>query len=787
MPGLQHPDVLQAASYRQMIAHLPGPFAAGAADAPIPITAAGQVQVSRITRQPLLVAAPKDPLGKTGLRLSAVLDPAGANTPLDPPLDFFPYTEAGAFLPLYRPPTDPQLGTAAAFTVGLTLVEVREDGTTAAVPAAQIANRFEVRLIEGVMGRLAFALSAEKARLRREAREIAAMRLLGLARDDALDRLGAELGVPRFVDAIQFDKIRKEIITVVRVDATGLPIDEPDIEYRRRLRIFRPWQVPSRRRLLDLLNGPGAAADPNRGPLGELGLVPRFDILEADNEFAVAIQLISSGADQQRVNFLNHVRGTRLIFPSSATQANTIHAARFLPSATKAEINQLRTRLRARFLFDNTAAIAPMLARSLDRAGRARLALGLQTQWRVLRTQDSSAGSRYELGLGADLEPLAAAELNQMRAALLNPQRAPASEPEIEVLLKSMTPKTAAEDPEASWFLLPCGIRTVHRVDAGRIYVSHLPVFGLRITGPSNTVPGTKVDLEVRYNAPGDPGGHVVLVDAIAETAKRWTAGGGPAFTVLSDAAAVARWNQVNPTPANPAGVFQRAGLRAINKVPPVVTQLKNLPIELISTIVLGAAQAAAILNNQNTPENDLRKLTGLFRDQGVTSLLPLVTSANEVLLAVGVIGLPEVGLNLSERRASGFRWYAVPIKGPAGDFKSVGSRTFFTPKDTGLTAMVALGYARRGLTDPYEYRIQLPDAARVSLLQYEFLMNMLDHVYPLGIEINTFTVRQRNVDLDGDGNAEPLPPAISRTFRRFRRRRHRGEAASTLSPGEKN
>jgi len=54
--------------------------------------------------------------------------------------------------------------------------------------------------------------------------------------------------------------------------------------------------------------------------------------------------------------------------------------------------------------------------------------------------------------------------------------------------------------------------------------------------------------------------------------------------------------------------------------------------------------------------------------------------------------------------------------------------------------------------------------------------MNLLNQAHPIGVEVNTFSIRQRHVDLDGDGVAEPLPPAIARTFRQFRRRRHRGE-----------
>jgi hypothetical protein len=88
---------------------------------------------------------------------------------------------------------------------------------------------------------------------------------------------------------------------------------------------------------------------------------------------------------------------------------------------------------------------------------------------------------------------------------------------------------------------------------------------------------------------------------------------------------------------------------------------------------------------------------------------------------------------------------------------------------------VVALSYVRTGLTDPYEFRVELPDGATLTLAQYERLMNALARVCPVGVEINTYAIRRDHVDLDGDGTAEPLRPAVARTFRTFRQRRQRG------------
>jgi hypothetical protein len=94
-----------------------------------------------------------------------------------------------------------------------------------------------------------------------------------------------------------------------------------------------------------------------------------------------------------------------------------------------------------------------------------------------------------------------------------------------------------------------------------------------------------------------------------------------------------------------------------------------------------------------------------------------------------------------------------------------------------GLAAIVCVGYARDpALTDPYECRVELPEGETLDLRQYEYLMNALAHAHPAGVEVNTWALRQRHVDLAGDGRAQPLPPRVARAYRQFRRPRHRGE-----------
>lgn len=1072
MATLLDADVHRAASHRNMVEHLTAPLRAGAVDTALPIDAAGKIQVDWRARLPLLLLAPLGPLEETGLRLT-VTPPEG-----DPfELEFAPYTEAGAHLPAFQPATDAE-GFAEQFSVKLgPLRNVAPDGTETALLLAEIAARLGARILEGNLGCVLYLMGAEKQRLRRQARELAAVRRLDHAGDNALDRMGADVGVPRFADTLAFR--RGEIVTDTR--------REPDPDYRRRLQLYRPWLVPTKNRIVELLNGPGNATSPNAGALGELGLAERFALDEDDNEFAVAIAMVGVDDPGYRDGFFEFIRATQLIWPRADAASDAVHAARFVPAPIRDRDEALRQSLGQFFSFVSAGpdlALAPMLAAALTRAGACRRALGATTKWKLLRGQRADAGSRYELGLGADLDPLSAQELNALAAA--HAARSPNADPELEALLASMTPRSAADDPDGAWLLQPCGLRTVHRADTQTLYVSHLPIFGLEIIGPpqlqptgwttivrgrfsengfddvlfyerasgqadlrrgsrradlpllaqltglrttwslilaADVTPGPFDDLlfyerstgsaelhstdgngnltlvrsytglrtrwssivaagfgpgpdnsglffydrstgdgelhsidetgkltllgrqtglrktwthvvagkftdgpladllfyernsgtveiyatdssgrlqlvrrtsewrpgfthlaarsfgdsgytdvlgysretgqieqhetdgrgnlleagsfalrpgwtqvvpaslgtgpvgstgvllydrgtgtaevqalrgrsgffllrtfsglprsseaqyEAHYRAPGDPATNVVLVTGLAAAATTWAAAPltGPAWTVLSQADAQSAWQAAVAPSAGTLGVFRAAGLPAVSDPGQVADQLRRLPPELIETIRLAPAQTARILAGTTAAGTELRNLVGVVRANGIASALPLVTGAAEVVLVLGAIGLPQAGINLSDRRSSGFRWYLVPIQGTGGDLSAVGSRTLFTAADAGVYALVVVGYARTGNTDPYEYRVELPENARLTPLQYEFLMNVLEQTFPVGVEVNTYAIRHDHVDLDGDGTAEPLTPAVSKTYRAFRRPRHRGQVAVTL------
>jgi hypothetical protein len=750
------PDPRQSASHLVLGAHLTGPLQPAAADEPLDIDAAGHVAIPA-GREPLVLVAPRAALDAGALRVEAELD-RGAGTETLEPVEFAPWTEAGAFLVLFVPVVDPVTRFAPKAVARIRVRRLRPDGTSALVPVAQTRNQIAVTVLHGTLGRVLHLLTAEKPRLRRGAREVAAARQLALARDDALDRHGADLAVARFAESLRFKA--GEIVSVTE--------RESDASYRERLALYRPWLMPTPRALERAL----ATVD------------ERFKVVEDDNELAVAVRIVGTGGGPHRDNALAYARDARLIRPLSAGDA--AHRRRRLPSSERTRIDQLRTALRARFAFTAQAATDPALAEGLGGAlvlwAAAREALGVTGTWPLSQAQDPASGSRYELGLGVDLAAPTAAQAQALFKTASDPARPPAPDPVVERVIAGAKPVPPADDRDAAWLLQACGLRTVHRTAAGALYVSTLPTFGLVLEAPATVAAGATADLEARYQAPGDPGANVVLVAALASAAKLWAAGGHAAWTELKNAQAHAGWQKAT-APAPAVGVFRAAGLPAVVKPGPVVDSLLRLPPELLVTIRLDAALAQAILDGEPAAADDLRELATALEAAGAASLLPLVTGTPEVVVVVGVIGLPGAGVNLAPSRPTGFRWYTVPLSGTPGTVGAVGSRTVFTaPQAVGATALVCLGYARRGATDPYEHRADLPEGAVLDLLQYERVMNVLDHVRPMGVEVNTWDLRRAHVDLDGDGVADPLDPSVARTFRPYRRRRARGEAGVTIT-----
>lgn len=759
-----------SAGYRTMIDHVVGPLRSGAGDYPVTLDDTGQARVDWRSRLGVLLAAPRAGLEVESLRLSLALRDDGGVLHAQPDVTFAPFTEAGAFLPVYRPPTDAQLQTAEPFTVQLQAVRLRAGQPDMPIDAAALAETFELRLIEGNVAKTAYLLGAEKQQIRRLAREIRAMRQLATARDDALDRMGAELGVQRFLETLAYQPPAGGVGFGAIVTHAER---ESDADYRQRLAIYRSFNLATYHTVSRLLNGVGADGDANAGLMGGVGVQERFQIIETDNEFSVAVHLHCTD-DALRADFSRYLRSVFLIHPLDPN----VHDARFLPAAKKDELHRLCGRLTQFYQFQNEMAIAPALAAALDRLGRCRKALGFGDAIDILRAQDVDGGSRYELGLGVDIAALPPDALDQLAEA--REQWQPDGvDAEIDALLPMATAQPAEADPEGRWLLQACGLLTVHRVDAGTVYLSHMPTSGLVIDVTSQQQPDKPTDLSAYYHAPGDPGSNVVLVSGLSSAARLWADAGGAPWDVLATAKARQEWEQLQAYPAGMADVLRAAGLNVAPDPARLAEPLARVPDELLDTLAVDAALSQAIVAGSEAAVEPLRALVNILRGQNIVALLPLVTATNQVLIVVGVVGLPQVGINLNARRAVGFRWYAVPIKAGGGTLQPVGSRSQFVPGRAGVTALVVIGYVRRGLTDPYEYRVELPPNARLSLLQYEYLMNLLDHSYPLGVQVNTFEIRQEHVDLDGDGSSEALPPGIFRTFRPFRRPRSFGQTAS--------
>src|SRR5262249_22172441 len=305
---------------------------------------------------------------------------------------------------------------------------------------------------------------------------------------------------------------------------------EPDQEYKRRLGIYRPFLMPSRRNVLALLNGPGTTGQ-NSGLLGQAGVTSRVSMTESDTEFAVGILLVENPAGGQKPAFFDFLRKVQLVQPSA-----DVPASRLVSTAARARENAMRARLRAAFRFAPGAYVAPGLAAALDRLGRCRQALGATTPLTVLRAQDDAGGSRFELGLGVELPVPNATELDAMAAALDSRTIAASADAETRAVLAGMTPALAASDPAGRWLLGPCGLRTVHVTAAGTLYLSHFPVFGMTVAFP----PGPGGRLEARFQADGDGDLNVVLAAALADATTDWAAAGGAARTLLPAAQAPA-------------------------------------------------------------------------------------------------------------------------------------------------------------------------------------------------------------------------------------------------------
>jgi hypothetical protein len=766
VPPAADPAELRAASHLHMAAHLTGPLRPGAGDRELVVTAAGGAAEAACPAgllRPLVVAAPRRPLGfGEAWELTAAAAGGAAVT-----VRWEPFTDAGTCLPLGVVAADPVTGAGAAakFTLTLTRTGGPEPG---AVAADRVAAAVTVRAVEGNLGRLLYVLGAEQARLRRVAAEVEAGRCLGTAAGPTLDRHGADLGVARLTERLAWDAGTGTIGTAAILGG------EADADYRRRLALYRPFRMGGPGDVRRLLNGPGTGGV-NTGPLAGTGVTGRFEVVEQDDPFATAIHLVAFGG-AARADFLAAVRRTVLVRP--LPEGNIDHRTR--PQSAEGRTADTRTRatLRLGWRHPPAAGYAPALAQVLGPAGLVLAAAGLPTARRVVtRAQDDAGGSRFELGLGAEVEAPTAAEWDGVKAALAGGVAANAAGAALAARLRPVAAAApgGAADPDGAWFWAACGVRTVVRTAAARLYLSHLPVWELVVTAAAN--PAGQPVLTAAWPPPGGGDRHALLADALAAGLAEWRDAGGPEPTLLTTAerdAAVAAALAVTPPGVNVG--LTLAGLPGLSDEHPVGPQRGTVATALWAGVQLPPAIAdplrGADAAGRATAAAALRRLVAAFARHGVSAALAFPTDPDGVVLAVGVGSFPVAGTNLAAGRAAGFRWYLAPLAGdPAGfALHPTGPTARVVGPAGGLAAVMAVGYARRGGADPYEYRVEpAAGAAPLTLPQYEFLMNLVQVAAPVGVEINTFPVRRGGVDPDGDGAADPLTPAAARTFRPYR------------------
>jgi hypothetical protein len=801
-------DGLAAASHRHMREHLTALLQAGSPDTSVTVAPDGTVRVPARTREPLLLAAPGYALEGVSLALTA----AHADATVE--LNFPDGSEAGSYLPLYRPPASLDTQMATAVVLRLRLVEIRPP-LRRAVPLDEIDGHLTVRLVQGITGRLLYLLGAEKQRIRQQARLLAGIRTLGAAHGDALDRIGAELAVPRLHDTIAFREPAPEdrasvfgtVTFGTRPFGPGRGIQlissarrEPDDEYRRRLAIYRPWHYPTSRHIGTLLNGPGEQEDRNCGLLAALGVRERVRLTDRPRPFATAVHLVAVGQPHVQPRFHDYLRRTVLVWPGDDATAREVHAGRYVPPTVAERQDALRQRLRAAYEWPADAALAPQLGLALDRLARCRTALSVPSVWQVIRAQDPEGGSRFELGLGVGLRPPDKALLRMLTARLRDGDVALPDEPTADEPDPAETAAVLAAareygglGAEGEGLMRACGLHTMHYTSTDMLYLSHIPTSGLTIVGASSIPPNESTDFEARYYAAGEPSGHALLVRGVAAAEQAWAAAGHDPWLTLRPVVARTAWADAVVTPRPAAAVLERVGLPVIDAPEAVLEPLRRAALDLVATIELPQSVAQRVILGRPEAANALRVALNTLAGQGLSAALVLVLSGDRVLLVVSGAALPVAGANLSGRATARFRWQAIRLW-PSGDaadqlprpgspeIGSVGTRITFRPPGAGLYAIVAVGHLRHpGAPDAYACNVTFPGDTVLTLPQYEYLMNLLMHVHPLGTRVTTHEIRQRHVDLDGDGVAEAIPPSLSRAYRQYRRPRYRGRTA--LSP----
>lgn len=727
------------------------PYREGVAGGALPVVDS-VITVSRPYPEPVLLLRLKRPLVDERVVVQATLVGGDAVAPVV----FAPYSDAGSLLPVYAPPvTD---GLAGDFALSLAVFYQQGDPafadnypSTGQIEPDDVADLLEGELVSGVFGKLLVLAGAEKQRVIAQAREIRSARHLQLARRSSLDARGVELGVPRINDN-----------------------EEPDNAYRNRLAIYHQGRTSTPEGLLDALNGPGAGAEPNRGLPSLVGVKQRFTVVEEINPLSLALKLIAVGPSTDQLDrFHQRLRSDYLVDLKRPTSSGLADARR---QRREEERKLLLEQLTLPDVGDRNRFLHPVTSSSLATAVRIARAAGHQAQIRLLGAHQPNGGSDFELGLTVELRRFSPA---QLRTIASNLDRV--TDPADAAIAAGMKPRSVDNDPLAQWFFGPCGFRTVVVGRSDTVLLSPFPMRGLRIEGPSLVARGQEATYRARQPVASTGGLHVLAAQGLDN---------------LPDLIQRARL----PRPADIlSGPALRDTLESIGEqteeLPPAVEPMLGAgqvvldgPAHAKSLLVTAdLANAVAILINlddlESAGDDDDRVavVSGYGEaafDAGFASYRGIWnTATKQLVFVVSISQLPGALSVPGQPPPAAYRWSrtelpAVSLKHrqPVELKQRAGGNCQINAVRPGVALVAVVGYARQGLADPYELRVELDDPdAVLDLDQYGYIMNLLDTLCPVGVEINTFDLRRRHVDGDGDGEPEWLTSRASRTFRQYR------------------
>ncbi|MFG3497633.1 hypothetical protein [Streptomyces sp. NPDC047928] len=758
---------LDASGLRSGLAALPPVYAAGAGARTLPLTDGTLATVGPPPppatappplHEPLLLLRLRRPLADEAVVVQC--RPEGAAEDL-PAVVFAPFSGAGTLLPAFLP----RSGGPLKVSVRVRLVVAphchvelpAEADRGPELPQRQAAELIEGVLLEGLLARLTFLATLEKQRIIRQAREIGACRHADLAFSGALDSLGRDLGVLR------------------------LP-DEDDSHYRDRLTIFTSWRLPTRPTVLEALNGPGGESTPNAGLPSRVGVTARFRVVEEQNPLALATRLVHVGAEGAagRARFHQMLRDLHLLDLDASVPV-------VLPPERRRRLEEARQVLTSQVTRPAgppaVRHLAPGLAEALARLVRLVRALGDTGKVTLRRAHVEEPDPLHELGLGATLDAFGEQRLTAMAEAV--PGLA-GQHTELAVLARSLVPRPFSQDPVGHWLAAPCGLRTVHTIGEGVLFVSTLPLSGLTVDGPPELAPGGSAVFQARHSADTSTDGlHVLAAEAArraGEVFPRRQLGRppapltGPALDTVVRALAAAEGTAPPPEvePLVTGGLLAGRGADFARE---------TLEIVVLDQVVAYPFPRSRLtgLGTGNTLRDEVARRAQALLDSGFYSVQGVWDGQGDrMLLLAAVCLLPGRPPKHGEAPPAEFRWYATGLPASARPLTlsaATGGRTEVTGTAEGLSLLVCLAHARRGLAEPYGVRVGLPPGVRLNRDQYDYVMNVLESLCPLGIEVDTVELRRDHLDFGGEPGGAAGAPDASRTYHRYRRPRTAGRS----------